>query len=204
MRFAPRRRTCCITCLCCSARAMSRSPRSSANSKAARGTAATTRKLPAEPDEPRRRRVLEVQMDREVNHHALESPFRRFTRDEWAKLRADTAADADDRRSAQAAVDPRSDFARRGRGDLSAAVAPAGALRRGDAGPVQGDAALPRRRRRQGALHHRRRRLGGGRQVDHRARAAGAADALAEHAEGPAGDDRRLPASRTPNSSATG
>ena len=104
--------------------------------------------------------------------------------------------DADDRRSAQAAVDPRSDFARRSRGDLSAAVAPAGALCRGDAGPVQGDAALPRRRRRQGALHHRRRRLGGGRQVDHRARAAGAADALAQHAQGPAVDDRRLPPSQ--------
>ena len=50
--------------------------------------------------------------------------------------------------------------------------------------------------RSQGALHHRRRRLGRGRQIDHRARAAGAAGALAEHAEGRSRHHRRLPASQ--------
>ena len=48
----------------------------------------------------------------------------------------------------------------------------------------------------QGALHHRRRRLGRGRQVDDRARAAGPAVALAEHAQGAARHDRRLSASQ--------
>ena len=71
------------------------------------------------------------------------------------------------------------------------------ALRRGDAGAVQGDAALPaRRERRQGALHHRGRRLGRGRQVDHGARAEGAAGALAQHAEGRPRHHRRLPAAQ--------
>ena len=49
-------------------------------------------------------------------------------------------------------------------------------------------------RGRQGALHHRRRGLGRGRQVDHRARAAGAAGALAQRAEGRSRHHRRLPA----------
>ena len=103
-------------------------------------------------------------------------------------------AHAHDRRSAQAAVDARSDLARRGRRHLSAAVAAARALCRGDAGAVQGDAALPWRDRRQSPLHHRHRRLGRGRQVDDGARVAGAADPLAEHAQGAARHHRRLPA----------
>ena len=59
------------------------------------------------------------------------------------------AAHPHDRRSAQAAVDARPDLDRRGRRHLSAAVAAARALCRGDAGAVQGDAAVPRRDRRQ-------------------------------------------------------
>ena len=51
-------------------------------------------------------------------------------------------------------------------------------------------------RRPQDALHHRRRRIGGGRQIDHRARAAGAAGALVAAAEGRSGDDRRLSVSQ--------
>src|SRR5205823_3957871 len=83
---------------------------------------------------------------------------------------------AEHRRPAQAAIHARPDLHRRGDRDLPAAVAPAGALCRGDPGAVQGDAALPgRRHRRQGALYRRRRRLGGGRQIDHRARVAGEA-----------------------------
>ena len=46
--------------------------------------------------------------------------------------------------------------------------------------------------RRQDALHHRRRRLGCGRQVNHGARAAGAAGALAERAHGRPDHDRWL------------
>ena len=50
----------------------------------------------------------EVAMDREVVDHALESPFRRFTRDEWAQLRADTqlTLTIDDLRKLQSTHDP--------------------------------------------------------------------------------------------------
>ena len=102
------------------------------------------------------------------------------------------SADADDRRSAQAAVDARSDLARRSGRHLSAAVAAARALRCGDAGPVQGDPALSRRNRRQGALHHRHCRIGRRGKIDDRPRAAGAADPLAEYAAGAARHHRRL------------
>ena len=122
------------------------------------------------------------------------SPYRVFTRDEWARLRADTpmTLTADDVARLQSLNDPIS------LDEVIAIYLPLSrllvALCRGDAGPVQGDPALPRRERRQGALHHRHRRLGGGRQIDHRARAAGAAGALAEHAEGRPRHHRRLPA----------
>ena len=47
-------------------------------------------------------------MDREVNRAALESPFRRFSRDEWAQLRADTqlTLTIDDLRKLQSTHDP--------------------------------------------------------------------------------------------------
>ena len=63
---------------------------------------------------------------------------------EWARLRADTplTLTADEVMRLQSPQRP--DLARRGRRDLPAAVAPALALRRRDAGAVQGDAALPR------------------------------------------------------------
>src|SRR5271167_5269728 len=50
----------------------------------------------------------EVAMDRKVVDHALESPFRRFTRDEWAQLRADTqlTLTIDDLRKLQSTHDP--------------------------------------------------------------------------------------------------
>ena len=83
----------------------------------------------------------------------------------------------------------------RGRGHLPAAVAAAVDLCRCDAAAVPGAAPVPRHPRPQGALHHRRRRLGGGRQIDHRARAAGAAGALVAAAQGRTGHDRRLPVS---------
>ena len=66
------------------------------------------------------------------------------------------------------------------------------ALRGGDAKSVSRAAGLSRHRRRQGSLHHRRRRFGRGRQIDHRARAAGAAGALAERSQGRSDHDRRL------------
>ena len=78
------------------------------------------------------------------------------------------------------------------RGDLSVAVAAALALCGGDAAAVPRAGALPRHRGRQDAVHHRRRRLGGGRKIDHRARAAGAAGALAERAQGRSHHHRRL------------
>ena len=55
-------------------------------------------------------------------------------------------------------------------------------------------AALPRQRGRKDAVHHRRRGFGRGRQVDHRARAASLADALDQRAQGRARHHRRLPA----------
>ena len=70
-------------------------------------------------------------------------PIARFPRDEWAKLRADAPMTLDRRRGDAAAIPQRPDLARRGRGDLPAALAPAVPLRRGDAGAVQGDPALP-------------------------------------------------------------
>src|ERR1700738_2354768 len=47
-------------------------------------------------------------MDREVARQPLESPFRRFTRDEWAQLRADTqlTLTIDDLRKLQSTHDP--------------------------------------------------------------------------------------------------
>src|SRR3974390_1752561 len=47
-------------------------------------------------------------MDREVNRRKVESPFRRFTRDEWAQLRADTqlTLTIDDLRKLQSTHDP--------------------------------------------------------------------------------------------------
>src|SRR5271165_813798 len=47
-------------------------------------------------------------MDRDADGHPLESPFRRFTRDEWAQLRADTqlTLTIDDLRKLQSTHDP--------------------------------------------------------------------------------------------------
>ena len=47
-------------------------------------------------------------MDRKVIDHALELPFRRFSRDEWAQLRADTqlTLTIDDLRKLQSTHDP--------------------------------------------------------------------------------------------------
>ncbi len=112
------------------------------------------------------------------------------------------ADDADLGRGRAAALAARPARHRGGRGHLSAAVAPAVALRGGDAAAVPRAAALPRHRRRQDAFHHRRRRLGGGRQVHHRARAAGLAGALAERAQGRSHHHRRLSLSERRSSSA--
>ena len=144
------------------------------------------------PTRPRRAWTIALRLDRRRRRLALSA----FHPRRMGGVARRHRTDPDHRRSAQAAVDPRSDLARRSGGDLPAAFAPARALRRGDPGAVQGDAAISRRHRRQGALHHRRRRFGGGGQVDDGARAAGAADALAQHAQGRTGDDRRVPASQ--------
>ena len=106
-----------------------------------------------------------------------------------ARRHADDARAGRDRPAALAQRPARH---RRGRGNLPAAVAAPVDVRGGDAAPVRRAAALPRHRGRQDAVHHRRRRLGGGRQVDHRARAAGAARALAQCAQGRSRHHRRL------------
>ena len=123
-------------------------------------------------------------------------PYHVFSRAEWAALREDTPMTLDARRGDAAALAARP--ARHGgdRGHLPAAVAPAVALRRRDPAAVPGPAALPRHRGRQDALRHRRRRLGRGRQVDHGARAPGAAGALAQRAQGRSRHHRRLPLSQ--------
>ena len=122
------------------------------------------------------------------------SPYRTYTRAEWAALRDDMPMTLDAGRGQPAALAARPARHEGGRGHLSAAVAAAVALCGGDAAAASRAAALPRHRGRQGALHHRRRGLGRGRQVDHRARAAGAAGALAQRAEGRSHHHRRLPA----------
>ena len=120
-------------------------------------------------------------------------------------LRADTPLTLSSGGPRPAALHQRADHARGGNRDLSAAVAPARALRRGDAGVVQGDAALPRRRRRQGALHHRRRRLGRGGQVDlHPRDVARCCQRWPNTPRVDARHHRRLPVPPTPCSSARG
>ena len=60
-------------------------------------------------------------MDQRVGHaqaNGALSPYRYFTRNEWAALACGHAADADDRRSHQASVDQRSDFGRGSDRDL--------------------------------------------------------------------------------------
>ncbi|CAA9330234.1 MAG: Pantothenate kinase, partial [uncultured Microvirga sp.] len=89
------------------------------------------------------------------------------------------------RRDRAPAVPQRPGRARGGGRDLSAAVAPAGAVRCRDPGPVSRHAAFPAGRERgQGALHHRGRGLGRGRKIDHRAGPDGAARALGQRPEG--------------------
>ena len=125
------------------------------------------------------------------------SPYHRFTRSEWAALRADTplTLSMEDLTRLRSLNDPIS--LGRSRRDLSAAVAPARALCRGDPRPLQGNPALPRRRGRQSALYHRRRRLGRGRKIDPVARHASASVALAEHAEGRTRHHGRISCIRT-------
>ena len=131
----------------------------------------------------------------DADGRALALP-RRSRRDEWAALRADTPLTLTVDDLTQDPVAQRPDLARGGRRDLPAAVAPALALRRRDAGPVQGDAALPLAE--DGKVPYIIGIAGSVAvgQVDHRARAEGAAVALAEHAEGRARHHRRLPASQ--------
>ena len=102
------------------------------------------------------------------------NPYRIFTREQWARLRDDTPMTLEpgeferlrsmhDRLDMQEVEDIYLPLSRL----LSIYV---------DATPpaLSGAAPVPRHPRPQGALHHRRRRLGRGRQIDHRARAAGA------------------------------
>ena len=120
------------------------------------------------------------------------SPYRVFSRAEWAALRQDTPMTLDLGGGHATALAARPARHARGRRDLSAPVTTVVDLRRGDAGAVSCAAGLSRHRRRQDAVHHRRRRVGRGRQIDHRARPAGAAGALAECAEGRPYHHRRL------------
>src|SRR3984893_15568333 len=83
-----------------------------------------------------------------------------------------------------AAVAQRSNLTGGSRPDLSAAVATARALCRGDARSLQSHPAIPRRRGRKSPLYHRRRRFGRSWQIDTIAGHADAVVALAEHAEG--------------------
>ena len=110
-------------------------------------------------------------MDREVARPALESPFRRFTRDEWAQLRADTqlTLTIDDLRKLQSTHDPIS------LDEVVAIYLPLSRLLALYVAATQGLFKATQRflgaDRRQSALHHRRRRVGRGRQVDDGARA---------------------------------
>ena len=114
--------------------------------------------------------------------HSLESPFRRFTRDEWAQLRADTqlTLTIDDLRKLQSTHDPIS------LDEVVAIYLPLSRLLAlyvaATQGLVQGDATISRRDGRQSTLHHRHCRIGRRRKIDDCPRAAGAADPLAEYA----------------------
>ena len=125
---------------------------------------------------------------------SLESPFRRFTRDEWAQLRADTqlTLTIDDLRKLQSTHDPISID------EVVAIYLPLSRLLALYVAATQGlfkaTQQIPRRDRRQSPLHYRDCRVCRRRKVDHGARIAGAPYALAEHAQGAARHDRRLPA----------
>src|ERR1700756_4506803 len=120
------------------------------------------------------------------------SPYRIFSRAEWAAKRADTPMTLNpDEVTRLRSLHDRLDMTEVE--EISpAVVAAAVSLRRGDAAPVPGAAELPRHRGREGAFHHRGRGLGGGGQVDDRARAAGAAGALAERPQGRPRHHRRV------------
>ena len=169
-----------------------------ARRQARRGRGGARRRAPRSPASTRRRRARAADA-RARTSHGTAHRRRSFALPHAVARRVGGAArrhadDADGGRGDARALAARPPRHEGDRGDLSADLAPALALRGGDAAAVHRAAALPRHRRGEGALHHRRRRLGGGRQVDHRARAAGAAGALAEHAEGRSRHHRRLPA----------
>src|SRR5580704_3201949 len=103
------------------------------------------------------------------------NPYRVFSRDQWARLRDDMPMTLE----ADEIAKLRSMHDRLDLSEVEEIYLP-----------------LSRHRRPQDALHYRRRRIGGGRQVDHRARAAGAAGALVAAAESRSGDDRRLSVSQ--------
>lgn len=134
----------------------------------------------------------------------LVSPYRVFSRDEWAHLRADTplTLSVDDLTKLQSINDPIS---------LDEIVAIYLPLSRLLSLYVAATCRACSRRRsascwqspRSSNSHHRRRRLGRRRQVDDCARAQGAALALAEHAEGRTRHHRWL-SCRTPSWSGVG
>src|SRR5271169_1076783 len=66
------------------------------------------RRRPPAKGSGRRGQAQEVAMDEKVTRPAIASPFRRFTRDEWAKLRADTplTLTLDDLKKLQSNHDP--------------------------------------------------------------------------------------------------
>src|SRR5271166_5182315 len=103
---ARRRPTCFIICSSCCKPAGLRSRPSSANWRAEPGGAATRRRRRARPEHNADSK--RVSMNLEVSRAPLESPFRRFTRDEWAQLRADTqlTLTIDDLRKLQSTHDP--------------------------------------------------------------------------------------------------
>src|SRR6266550_4973056 len=106
------------------------------------------------------------------------------------------ADDPDPDRGRGTALTQRPPRHERGRGNLPAAVAAALALRGDHATTVSRPAELPWHRGYETSLHHRSGRLGGSRQVDHGARAQGAAGALAERAACGPPHYRRLPLSK--------
>ena len=121
------------------------------------------------------------------------SPYRVFSIEEWAKLRADTpmTLTAEEIVALRSLGDPVS------LDEVERVYLPISRLLSfyvdRDAGALPRHPALPRHQRREGALHHRHRRVGGGRQIDHGARAPRASAALAVRAEGRPRHHRRLP-----------
>ena len=124
-------------------------------------------------ESPQERRLMDQVMRTSL------SPYRVFSIEEWAKLRADTpmTLSAEEIVALRSLGDPVS------LDEVERVYLPISRLLSFYVTATQGlfhaTQRLPRHQRRQGALHHRHRRVGGGREIHHRARPARAPEALA-------------------------